>query len=606
VLGVYVLSLSIAAAFVGSFARGVLAQFGFISGFMPAVYATLGVALLYVAAQLIYFALLRIYQPTRSRAMFATEALSSLAAIVLLPALLGIPVPGLSGSLERAAPLILVGVFGLLHLFFKVASFYAVLSGAEARDRSIVVWGLSGLSAGVLGVLLILAWRSSVEAGRVNVSTEEDRVLVGTQFVRARIVAEGASLSGSIAAGQKSVLALRFADANTGVEAREPLERLYVSVSLRGRETKLYQGSVNLSAGGWAELLVPGEFIPADATEYTLYWTRSREPNWQRIVGLRPIVYNVPTSPGEPPPPPAHVYVSGPNVYSERPAAATPNLLVVLVDGLGADHLGLFGYPRDVTPAIDRLGYRAQLFPNTISPGAGADFALFAAMTGEDPAQLGGAGGGPALPELLRRAGYATVAFVEAGGADITRDAPWATGFDIYDDLRRAVPAEGEVVSASSPAIARARDWIADHQTIPFLCLVRVRTLADFPPAEGDTKDAFAGEDGLESDLDKFDNALLGLDRQLGELFKFIRDNNDTRPNTCIIVTSPYSHEFSEGASRKFLSVPGERVPLIIDIPGRKQRKIPKQTKLHDLGATLAYLAGVRLPSTADGTNLVP
>jgi membrane-anchored protein YejM (alkaline phosphatase superfamily) len=138
---------------------------------------------------------------------------------------------------------------------------------------------------------------------------------------------------------------------------------------------------------------------------------------------------------------------------------------------------------------------------------------------------------------------------------------------------------------------------------IPFLCVVRVRTLAQFPPA---VEEALTFETaGQTLDVDKFDNALVAVDRQLGALFKFIRDY-ETRSNTCIVVTAPYGHEFSPGASRKYMGVPSERVPLIIEIPDRRQRKIPKEAHLHDLGATLAYLGGVRLPSTVDGVNLVP
>lgn len=609
-LSLYVLSLSVAAAFVGSFVRGVLAQFGFIPGLMPAVYVTLGTALLYTGVQLLYLTLLRIYQPTRGRATFATEACSNLAALFLLPALLGISIPGASDSFQRAAPLIYFAAFGAAHLFFKLASFYAALSSPEDPERPILAWGLSGLAAGLAGALLVLAWRNSVEAGRLTVSDTERRVLAGTQYARARLAPEGATLSGTITAGDNPTLSLRFARAEARPQDGPSLDRLYVSVALSGRETKLYQGSVTLQTGGWAELAVPSEFFPPDLREYSVYWTRTREPNWQRILGLRPVVYNLPTTPGGPAASPARVYVSGPSVYSARPASRSPNLLVVLVDGLGADHLSLFGYPRDVSPAIDRLGYRAQLFPDTISTGANAEIALFAAMTGEDPAQLGGPGAGPALPELLRRAGYATVGFVESSASEILREAPWAAGFDLYDDIRPAAPVapaekEGDAAPPASTAIVRARAWIADHQLIPFFCLVRVRALAEFPPSENGSGDTFVSEGGEKLDVDRFDNALLGVDRQLGALFKFIRDY-ETRSNTYIVVTAPYGHEFSPGASRKFLGVPSERVPLIIDIPDRRQRKVPKRAHLQDLGATLASLAGVRLPSTADGKNLVP
>lgn len=591
----YVLSLCFAAAITGSFVRGVFAQFGYIPGLMSAVYVTLGTALLYAGMQLLYFGLLRIYQPTRSRAMYFTEACSSLAAVLLLPALLEIPIPGMTGRMERLAPLVYFASFVAMHCFFKLASFYAAITGTEDHQRTIYRWGLSGLGSVLVGALLILGWRGSVDEARVSVTGEEARVQAGSQFGQARVVPEGATFSGTIAAAESPSLALRFAPMVTADENRPVVNRVYVTVTLQGRDTKVYQDSTALRPDGWAEISVPAEYIPRDVNEYSLYWTRVREPNWQRILGIRPIVYNLPESPGEKAPLPAQVYLSGPSVYAARPAAKSPNLLVVMVDGLGADHVSLFGYPREVTPAIDRVGYRAQLFPSTIARGANVEAALFAMMTGEDPAQLGGTEPNPALPELLRRAGYATVAFIESGETEFIRETPWAAGFEIFDMVRETEGVPG--------AITRAQAWISEHQVIPFLCVVRVRTLAQFPPAvEEDLTFESAGET---LDVDTFDNALVAVDRQLGALFKFIRDY-ETRSNTCIIVTAPYGHEFSPGASRKFMGVPSERVPLIIEIPDRRQQKIPKEAHLHDLGVTLAYLGGVRLPSTVDGVNLVP
>lgn len=596
----YILSLCFAAAFVGSFVRGVFAQFGYIPGLTSAVYVTLGAALVYAGKQLLYFALLRIYQPTRTRVVYATETCSNLAAILLLPALLNIPIPGMTGRLERVVPLVYCAVFIAVHFFFKLASFYAALTGPEDHGRTIYRWGLSGFASALIGVMLFLGWRGAVDEARVAVTGSEARVAAGTQYGYARVIPEGASYSGSISANDSPTIALRFAPV-PAEENRPAVDRVYVTVSMQGRDTKVYQDSVALHASGWSEITIPGEYIPRDVSEYSLYWTRVGEPNWQRILGIRPIVYNLPETPGDEPPLPAQVYMSGPSVYASRPAAKAPNLLVVLIDGLGTDHVSLFGYPREVTPAIDRVGYRAQLYPNTIASGANINVALSAILTGEDPAQLGESAPGTALPELLRRAGYATVAFIETGENEVIGGAAWADGFEIFDRVDRSAATEDEPVPG---AIARARAWIVDHQFIPFLCVVRVRTLAAFPPDAVEAPGEFT-TNGEELDVDRFDNALLDVDRRLGALFKFVRDY-ETRSNTCIVVTAPYGHVFSPGASRKFQGVPSEKVPLIIEIPDRRQRKVPKEAHLHDLGATLAYLANVRLPSTADGVNLVP
>jgi glucan phosphoethanolaminetransferase (alkaline phosphatase superfamily) len=41
-----------------------------------------------------------------------------------------------------------------------------------------------------------------------------------------------------------------------------------------------------------------------------------------------------------------------------------PNLLLILIDNLRADHLGLYGYGRDTSPQIDQLGASGVVFEN--------------------------------------------------------------------------------------------------------------------------------------------------------------------------------------------------------------------------------------------------
>ena len=63
--------------------------------------------------------------------------------------------------------------------------------------------------------------------------------------------------------------------------------------------------------------------------------------------------------------PPARIFVSTPVLVAPaRRAASALNVILVSIDTLRADHIGAYGYPRPITPAIDRLA------------GAGASAAL--------------------------------------------------------------------------------------------------------------------------------------------------------------------------------------------------------------------------------------
>ena len=49
-------------------------------------------------------------------------------------------------------------------------------------------------------------------------------------------------------------------------------------------------------------------------------------------------------------------------------AAGAPNVLVIVVDTLRADHVSSYGYARPTTPNFDRMAQQGVLFDNAISP----------------------------------------------------------------------------------------------------------------------------------------------------------------------------------------------------------------------------------------------
>ena len=605
VLAFYIISLGIAAGVVGSFIRHVFTQFGYVPGFLSGLYVTLGAAFLFSAAQLFYITILRAYQPTRSPAIYVCESLSQLTALLLFPALLDFPVPGLPDNLSRLAPLAYIGVAFAFHAVFKFMSFYAALSGAPDYDRPILVWFALSVLFGLFGVLGFTGWQRAIEAARVTADRPLVTAVVGKQYARARAVQEGAAFSGAMEGRNKPIMALRFANIEPELRTTDPIERVYATVTIEGRRTTVFQSSAALREDGWAEILVPTSFFPADAARYEVFWTRKPQPNWERIFGIRPIVYNLPERPGAPPPPASEVYLSGPSIYIDREAATGLSLLVIVVDGLATNHLSLFGYDRDATASIDRLGFRAHLFPKTIAPGANTDAGLAAIVTGRDPTALLGPETTPAsLIDVVAQSGFATAAFVEVAEGEQFHDRAWASGFQVFEERTFPDPAT-QAADDSGETLSRVRQWISDHRQVPFLCLVRVGAVAALPGEGAPIEEVFGASGSAARDVDRFDSALLRLDRQLGALFKYIRDY-ETRSNTAIVVTSTYGLEFSPSATRRIIEERSEAVPLIIETPERRQLKYPNEAKLHDLAPTLARLAGVRLPGVSSESSLLP
>ena len=117
-----------------------------------------------------------------------------------------------------------------------------------------------------------------------------------------------------------------------------------------------------------------------------------------------------------------------------------PNLVLVSLDTLRADHLGLYGYRRETAPRLAELAARGTVFEDARSPSNWTLPSHASMLTGLDPAALGVmtpndglAGEFETLAESLRAQGYRTAAFVGNG--------PWSyiggkrgfdQGFDEY------------------------------------------------------------------------------------------------------------------------------------------------------------------------------
>ena len=118
------------------------------------------------------------------------------------------------------------------------------------------------------------------------------------------------------------------------------------------------------------------------------------------------------------------------------PKKRTPNILLLGVDSLRADHMSCYGYPRLTTPHLDKFAQSATLFENTFSAHIPTTSAYSSMLTGMDVFSTQVVAlrhQGPlrpevqTLPEILRGAGYTTTCVGFSGN-------PASRGFDTYLD----------------------------------------------------------------------------------------------------------------------------------------------------------------------------
>lgn len=135
---------------------------------------------------------------------------------------------------------------------------------------------------------------------------------------------------------------------------------------------------------------------------------------------------------------------------AKLPAAApgSPNILVIVVDTLRADHVSAYGYARPTTPEIDRLAQQGVLFENAIAPSSWSLPSHASLLTGRYAFEHGmqniepmpwlgwrksSLRGLPTLGEELQKRGYRTGAF-SANRVYFTSNVGLGRGFIHFED----------------------------------------------------------------------------------------------------------------------------------------------------------------------------
>ncbi len=296
------------------------------------------------------------------------------------------------------------------------------------------------------------------------------------------------------------------------------------------------------------------------------------------------------------------------------------NLVLVTIDAMRPDHVGVYGYGRVTTPNLDAFARDAVLFRNAYAPSAKTPTSIPSMLTGRYPSELVRSDHHFAtypesnvfLAEVLKRLGYLTLGFpahwyFEPRYGLNQGFTVWAP-FVVVARRMEEVPTARPVIEAAIKALAKVEPLVGAEDQPFFLWAHLLDPHKNYIwhgelPTFGETPQ------------DRYDHELLYADVWLGQLLDTLRARPDWS-RTVVVVTSDHGEAFGEHGYNFHgfgLHEHQLRVPLIVRIPGVPARTVTQRVGLIDLVPTLLDLAKVsrRSPVRTDemklqGRSLIP
>ena len=284
-----------------------------------------------------------------------------------------------------------------------------------------------------------------------------------------------------------------------------------------------------------------------------------------------------------------------------------PNVLLVTIDTLRADHVGCYGHRAAATPVLDALAARGLRFATAVAHAPLTAPSHASILTGLLPLGHGVRDNGSfvlppsptTLAEVFRDAGYRTAAFVS--GFPLDRRFGFARGFETYDDrmLRGRDPRRAAYVERTAADVTRAAvDWLRAVRAPWFAWVHYFDPHAPYdPPA--DLAARFAAS--------PYDGEIAFVDRELGRL---LAAADEGRPGALVLVTSDHGEslgEHGEATHGVFVYDATLRVPWIMAGPGLPRGRVsPVVARGIDVAPTLVDYAGLAVPRAMQGRSLRP
>jgi arylsulfatase A-like enzyme len=337
---------------------------------------------------------------------------------------------------------------------------------------------------------------------------------------------------------------------------------------------------------------------------------------------------------------------SSPIVASAR-RRAMPNVVVVLLDTVRADHTSLFGYRRETTPKLEALANESFVFPTAYAPAPETIESVMSIFTSQYPTTHGVISFSnrlsrqtATLASALADAGYVTVGITEGGS--VASDFGFDQGFDRYLDVTKSGVQPTRPHKFVEHSFGQAERFVRDTGDQPyFLFLHTYEAHTPYAPPmkpERDWDSAYRGPVGNSIDWPEVEKMLMakqlqprspdathiealydaGIHHADEWLGKFVDDlrASGRLDRTLLVVTSDHGEDMFDHLA---IATHGHslydellRVPLVIRMPGAPADRAKGRVTIPDTVSTLDVLPTIvdalgltRVPRT-QGKSFLP
>ncbi len=325
-------------------------------------------------------------------------------------------------------------------------------------------------------------------------------------------------------------------------------------------------------------------------------------------IGAPKIVVSAAPSAGAPAAPSAGASAAAAGAEPAR--SGKPDILLITLDTVRADHTSAYGYGQATTPALAALAAKGALFAHAYATGSDSRRALAPLVSGrrfadtahdnrEWPTILPEV---DTLAERLKRGGYRTGAVTSFTW--LSQERGFSQGFDYWSPIFVGLHPERE--STGPVAVKAALTILKELEKDPHPIFLWVHLF--------DAHERYLDHPGIKFGKGKaglYDGEIAFVDKQLGELVAAVAASPRAAKTAWIVHGSQGEGlgEHDESGHGKEVYDEAIRVPLVVALPpadaAKPGRYEAEAVSTLDLGATVVDLAGAEATGIS-GASLLP